>query len=112
MSVAFNGFGENMATFKADGEITGGTPVKMSDSSTVAVCADGESFCGFAVECSGGYASVKLSGTVITEYSGTAPELGYSKLTAGSRGVTASDSGREYLVVAVDEDSSTVTFIM
>ena len=112
MSVSFNGFNENTATFKANEEITGGAPVKMSESDTVAACENGDKFCGFAIECSGGYASVQLSGTVTAAYSGTAPELGYTKLASDGEGVTASENGREYLVFAVDEAKKTVTFLM
>ena len=112
MSVSFNGFNENTATFRANGEIAGGAPVKMIESDTVAVCANGDKFCGFAINCGGGYASVQLSGTVTAVYSGTAPEVGYVNLASDGEGVTLSDGGREYLVVAVDEAKKTVTFIM
>lgn len=112
MSVSFGGFNENSATFKATEEIARGTAVKMSESGTVAPCSDGDVFCGIANECSGGYASVQLSGSVTVKFSGTAPETGYANLVCGSEGVKADGSGREYLVVAVDETASTVTFIM
>lgn len=112
MSVSFSGFNENTATFKANEEITGGAAVKMSESDTVAACESGDKFCGFAIECSGGYASVQLSGTITASYSGTAPEVGYAMLASDGEGVTVSDSGREYLVIAVDEAASTVTFLM
>ena len=46
MAVSFGGFNENTATFKVSGEITDGMPVKMSESGTVAACADGDAFCG------------------------------------------------------------------
>ncbi len=112
MSVSFGGFNENTATFKATEEIAKGKAVKMSESGTVAPCADGDIFCGIANECSGGYASVQLSGAVTAKFSGSAPEVGYENLVCGSDGVKADGSGREYLVVAVDETASTVTFIM
>lgn len=112
MSVSFNGFNENTATFKANEEINGGVPVRMSESGTVTACSSGEAFCGIAVECSGGYASVQLSGTVTARFSGSAPEVGYAKLVSDGEGVTASEDGREYLIVAVDDTASTVTFIM
>ncbi len=112
MSVSFGGFNENTATFKATEEIAKGTAVKMSQSGTVAPCAEGDAFCGIANECSGGYASVQLSGTVTAKFSGTAPEVGYANLACGSDGVKADGNGREYLVVAVDDTASTVTFIM
>ena len=112
MSVSFNGFNENTATFKANEEIANGAPVNMIESNTVSACKNGDNFCGFAIECSGGYASVQLSGTVTAVYSGTAPELGYSKLVSDGTGVKAADAGREYLVFAVDETKKTVTFLM
>ena len=112
MSVSFNGFNENTATFKANEEIAGGAPVKMSETDTVAACESGDKFCGFAIDCGGGYASVQLSGTVTAIYSGSAPEVGYVNLASDGEGVTVSDSGREYLVLAVDEAKKTVTFIM
>lgn len=112
MSVSFSGFNENTATFKSNEEIIGGAPVRMSESNTVAPCEDGDKFCGFAIDCSGGYASVQLSGTVTALYSGTAPEVGYANLVSDGTGVKTSDSGREYLVLAVDEAKKTVTFIM
>lgn len=112
MSVSFGGFNENTATFKATENIEKNSAVKMSESNTVAVCSGGEAFIGIAVCCDGGYASVQLSGTVKAEYSGSAPALGYTKLAGDGDKVTASDNGREYLVVAVDETANTVTFIM
>ncbi|MEE1139693.1 MAG: hypothetical protein U0M02_14570 [Acutalibacteraceae bacterium] len=111
MSVSFCGFNENTATFKANEEIAKGTPVKMNGSGTVTACADGEAFCGIAKECSGGYASVQLSGAVTAKYSGSV-EAGYANLVCGSEGVKSGAEGREYLVVAVNEADSTVTFIM
>lgn len=112
MSVSFNGFNENTATFRAEGEIAGGTPVRMHETDTVTAAVSGEVFCGIAVDCDGSYAAVQLSGAVRAKFSGEAPRVGYSKLVSDGEGVTVSDSGREYLVVAVDEASSTVTFIM
>ncbi len=111
MSVSFGGFNENTATFKANEEIAKGTPVKMNGSGTVTACADGEAFCGIANECSGGYASVQLSGAVTAKLSGSV-EAGYANLVSDGEGVKSGAEGREYLVVAVDETASTVTFIM
>ncbi len=112
MSVAFGGFNENTATFKTNEEISGGTPVKMSESETVAACANGEAFCGFAIDGSDGYASVQLSGAVTAKYSGTAPEVGYTGLVSDGAGVRSTEDGREYLIISVDETASTVTFLM
>ena len=112
MSVSFGGFNENTATFKTNEDIAGGVPVKMSESETVEPCANGGVFCGIAVDGSDGYASVQLSGAVTAAYSGAAPEVGYTALVSDGSGVKIDGSGREYLVVSVDEACATVTFLM
>ncbi|MBQ3044855.1 MAG: hypothetical protein IJO03_03075 [Clostridia bacterium] len=112
MSVSFGGFNENTATFKTTEDIAKKSAVKMSESNTVAACSGGEPFCGIVTECSGGYASVQLSGTVTAAYSGSVPEVGYTKLAGDGAAVTVSDNGREYLVISVDETAQTVTFLM
>ncbi len=111
MSVSFSGFNKNTATFRVTEDIAKNSPVKMSENNTVAVC-NSEAFCGIAQESDGGYAAVQLSGTVTMPYTGGAPEIGFSKLAGSGDKVTASDNGREYLVVAVDETAQTVTFLM
>lgn len=112
MSVSFGGFNSNTATFKTAADLENGCPVKISESNTVAACADGDVFCGFVIDGEGGYASVQLSGAVTAAYTGAAPAVGYAKLASDGTGVKAADSGREYLVLAVDETASTVTFLM
>lgn len=111
MSVSFEGFGNNVATFKTEEEITTYTAVKMSASDTVEACSS-EAFCGIAYCGKGGYTAVQLSGTVTMPYTGTAPEVGYTALAGNGESVIASESGREYLVVSVNETENTVTFIM
>ena len=111
MSVSFGGFNSNTATFKTTEEIAAGTPVKITESATVAPCAQGDDFVGFVIDCDGKYASVQLSGTVTVPYTSSAPECGFTELAAAEGGV-ASGSGREYLVLAVDENAATVTFLM
>lgn len=112
MSVSFGGFNANTATFKTGADLENGCAVKISEADTVAACAEGEVFCGFVIDGEGGYASVQLSGAVTAAYTGSAPALGYSKLVSGGSGVKAAESGREYLVLSVDETASTVTFLM
>lgn len=111
MSVSFNGFNKNTATFIAAEEIAGGMPVKMSGNGEVSVCAAGEKFIGIAIDCDGKYVSVQLSGAVTATYTGSVPEFGYTELAASDDGVQ-SGSGREYLVLSVDEAQGKVTFLM
>ena len=47
MSVAFDGFNRNTATFKITEDIEAGTAVKITESAQVEPCADGDAFCGF-----------------------------------------------------------------
>lgn len=112
MSVSFGGFNANTATFKTSADLESGCAVKISESNTVSACSDGEVFCGFVIDGDDGYAAVQLSGAVTAAYTGTAPAVGYSKLASDGTGVKAADSGREYLVIAVDETAMTVTFLM
>ncbi len=112
MSVSFGGFNSNAVTFKATESIENGCAVKISESNTVTPCANGDVFCGFVLNGENGYASVQLCGAVTSTYSGSAPKTGYEMLVSDGKGVKASADGREYLVVAVDENSQTVTFLM
>ncbi len=112
MSVSFGGFNSNIATFKTAAELECGCGVKVSESNTVALCSDGDSFCGFVVNGEGGYASVQLSGVVTVPYTDAAPAVGYTMLASDGNGIKASENGREYLVIAVDENAKTVTFLM
>ena len=113
MSVSTNGFGENVLTFKAASGVTAGVPVKISANDTVAVCSAGNIFCGVATEVSGGYAGVQLTGFVALPYSGTAPAVGLSALSAdGNGGVKADSSGSKHLVTKVDTTALTVSFML
>lgn len=111
MSVSFGGFHNETATFRTENEIAKGTPVKITANGTVSACAEGDSFCGILANGDSAYAAVQIYGEVTAKFSGTAPALGYTKLAAGKDGVKGG-SGREYLVVSVDETAGTVTFLM
>ena len=112
MSVSFGGFNSNAVTFKATEKIENGCAVKISESNTVTPCADGEVFCGFALDGENGYASVQLCGAVTSAYSGSAPETGYEMLVSDGKGVKVSTDGREYLVVDVDTANKTAGIII
>ena len=61
----------------------------------------------------GAACSVVLGGMVTAPYTGTAPALGWSGLSAnGTGGVQANTSGRECLVVDVDTTNLMVTFAL
>ncbi len=113
MSIKFNGLMDEVATFKRAAEITKGYPVKVSANDTVAAAANGNPFCGVAVNGSGSLQGVQLKGYVELPYSGTAPTVGYCALVAnGNGGVKADASGRSYLVVNVDTTDTKVGLIL
>ena len=115
MKGSFEGIGQWAATFTCSGDVVAGQMVKVRENGAVTVCADGEKFAGQAVVVGrdGAACSVVLGGMVTAPYTGSAPALGWSGLSAnGTGGVKANTSGREHLVVDVDTAGMLVTFAM
>ena len=115
MKSSFEGIGQWAATFACSGDVAEGQVVKVSANGEVSACSDGEKFCGMAavVGRDGAACSVVLGGMVTAAYTGSAPALGWSGLSAnGSGGVKANTSGREHLVVDVDAANMMVTFVL
>lgn len=102
MKTCFEDIGHMSATFAAQGGESGKV-CRVSGNGEVAVCAEGEDFCGVLEAVRKGFAAVQLHGFVTLPYSGTAPALGYQALVADSNGGIKSGGTREYLVVRVDE---------
>ena len=113
MKVSFEGIGEQVISFAADGTVKGAF-VKMSDNGEVTACDAEDNFMGFCIDEDGGFASVLTHGFVKCPYTGDdAPEVGYGTLTADAGGkVSVSEDGREYLILEVDTTAETVGFIM
>lgn len=112
MKVSFEGIGEQVVSFAATGNVKGNF-VKMSGNGTVAACASADNFVGFCIETEGGFADVQTHGYIRCPYTGTAPAVGYSQLTADANGkVKSAQTGREYLVLTVDTTAKTIGFIM
>lgn len=105
MNVSLNGFRESAVTFEAAPGTTAGAPVRVTANGTVGPCADGEAFCGVAVNARCGYAAVQLSGYVRLPFGGAAPAVGYQNLCAAADGKikAAETGGRSLLVTDVDE---------
>lgn len=115
MKSSFEGIGQWAATFACANDVAEGQMVKISGNGAVTACADGEKFAGQAavVGRDGAACSVVLGGMVSAAYTGSAPALGWSGLSAnGSGGVKANTSGREHLVVDVDAANMMVTFVL
>lgn len=105
MNVNFSGYNENVVTFAvSDSSVTMGTPVKMAGSHTVTACEDGDNMVGVALNVRNGYVAVQLSGYIEMPTDGTFTP-GYCKIAAGANNsVKNATSGREYLVVSVEEN--------
>lgn len=114
MRFSYEGIGQWAATFACD-QAKEGQVVKMGGSGSVAGCAAGDDFCGvvLSVGRDGGACAVALGGLVTAGYTGAAPAVGWSGLSADGKGGVQKDAdGRERLVVDVDEDGETVTFML
>ena len=114
MKLSYEGIGQWAATFAAS-QVSEGEMVKVSGNGTVVACAAGDGFCGMVLSVSrgGDACTVALGGMVQAAYTGTAPALGWSGLSAnGTGGVKADSVGHSYLVVDVDSTGGTVTFVL
>ncbi|MBQ5824702.1 MAG: hypothetical protein IIW48_07825 [Clostridia bacterium] len=113
MSISFKGFNEQVATFATATELEAGTLVKMSASATVEPCKGGELFIGAVVSSHGNYAAVQTSGYVSLPYSGSAPNLGITTLSAAdSETVTSDANGRTVTVIELDETNKTAGILL
>lgn len=111
MSISFEGIGHKSVTFPA-GNCTAGYPCKIASDGRVTDCFAGEKVVGVIEQAEAGWAGVQLHGFVTLPYSGTAPTVGFTALSAnGSGGVKAdATNGRAHLVVEVNQGTKTVTF--
>lgn len=113
MKVSFEGVGEQVLSFVKASGVEKGSIVKLSANATVAKCAAGDNFAGVCIKADDSFADVKTAGYVELGYTGSAPAVGYAKLTAaGADKVKTADTGREYLVIKVDSSAAVVGFIM
>ena len=113
MKVSFEGVGEQVLSFMKVSGVEKGSLVKLSANATVAKCAAGDNFAGVCIKADDSFADVKTAGYVELGYTGTAPAVGYAKLTAAGDGkVKTADTGREYLIIKVDSAAAVVGFIM
>ena len=107
MNVSFEEIGRLAVTFAQEG-CEGGQVCKISGSGIVAPCAEGERFCGVAEAIRGGFAAVQVAGFATVAVTG-AVGVDYVNLCADGQGGVKVGSGREYLVVSVDENAGTAT---
>lgn len=113
MSISFKGFNEQVITFNTAAELEAGTLVKMSDSATVAPCSDGDVFIGAVVSSHGNIAAVQTGGYISLPYSGTAPALGITSISAADSDTIKEDSnGRTVTVIELNEANETAGILL
>ena len=105
MNVSFEEIGRMAVTFAQEG-CEAAQVCKVSGSGKVAPCAAGDKFCGLVEGIRAGFAAVQVAGFVTVKVSG-AVNAGYVNLCADGTGGVKAGSGREYLVVSVDENAKT-----
>lgn len=114
MTYSYEGIGHVVATFMADG-VQEGQVAKICATETMGACAAGDTFGGYvmAVARDGTSCAVALHGMVTTSYSGNVPILGWCELVAdGNGGVSYKTGGLKCLVVDLDAETKTVTFML
>ena len=113
MNAYLNGFDRKEVTFNAGVGASEGKTVKLLSKSTIGAAAAGADFLGVCVLIRNGLASVVLRGYVTVSYTGTAPVLGYNKLTAdGAGGVKVNEDGRHILVADIDSVNGTCGIVL
>lgn len=113
MKISLSGYNEAVATLICGENAKKGDIVKISENYTVAPCAAGNDFAGVILSASEGRAAVQLGGSVTLPYSGTAPALGYTAVSAdGAGGIKADTAGRKMLIFAVDTDAKLADIIL
>ena len=110
MNVSFEESGRLSVTFAQAG-CQAAQVCKVSGNGKVAPCAEGEKLCGIVEHVRGGHAAVQVAGFAEVKYTGTI-SLGYVNLCADGQGGVKAGSGREYLVVSVDENAGTAMIML
>ena len=108
MKISYEGIGFMLVTFPDECAVEGNV-CKINQGGYAEDCIANDLFCGVVHSVEKTMAAVQLEGFAKARYSGTKPQMGYVKLTAdGFGGVCVNNSGREYLVVQVNENDRTV----
>jgi hypothetical protein len=111
MNVSFEEIGRLAVTFAAGETLAAGQVCKVSGNGAVDACAEGEDFCGIAEGVRNGVAAVQVAGFATVAVSGSVG-VGYVSLCADGQGGVKAGSGREYLVVSVDENAGTAVIML
>lgn len=110
MSIFLNGIDAKYITLQAGTALNAGKVCCMQKNCTVQDAAQDGDFIGVTRSVRGNLACVQIAGYVTLPCSGGITTPGFLKLCADENGgvKVSADSGREYLVVEIDEQAGTV----
>ena len=115
MTYSYEGIGQVVATFMAEEPVVEGQIVKITATESVGACAAVDAFCGKVKVAArdGKGCAVALRGMVTASYSGNTPNLGWCEMASdGNGGVSYKSGARSYLVVDLNPETKTVTFML
>ncbi len=115
MSISYRGYEANTITFEAGEGLAIGMPVTVGATGAAVPADEDDYFIGICTAIRNEWASVQTSGYTEVAYSGDAPSLGLSALTADGEGaVKAGEEGSLalYKVLKTDTAAGTVGFIL
>lgn len=114
MDSIIKGFETKEVTLFCDDSVNTNSVVMLTSAYTVSLPADGEPFCGLCTNITDSFASVVLKGVTDVPYSGSAPSVGYVRLSSDGAGAVKVDdtNGREYLVIAVNSETKTLEILL
>lgn len=109
MSISYEGIGHLSVTFPNNNAVENQV-CTLNSNGKVSTCAAGGVFLGVAESVNDTYAGVQIGGFVKVGYTGTAPAMGYTKLSAdGAGGIRADANGNAYWVAQVDTVNNIAT---
>ena len=106
--ISFEDIGTVVATCQVEEGVSGGQVVKLTANHKVGPCADGDKFCGVALEPRSTIAGVQFKGFMTVNYTGSLVP-GWATLAAdGTGAVKSASTGVSAQVVCVNEDGTAV----
>ena len=107
-------FNVHELTFYTEAPIKAGMTVEIDSDGNLNIAPDNYRFAGICTKIKDNYATVTFTGIVTVHYTGDAPSKGYNLLTSDGAGNVKFDfsSDFDYLILDVNEEDQTVTFML
>jgi len=109
--ISNKGFMEGIISLKMENEGTIGAPISMTENNTVASSLENDKFIGVLKNQRGTLAAVQVKGFATVKLSGEIA-LGISSVVADGEGGIKAGTGREVMVLSIDEEAATADIIM